>query len=278
MSQTQHSPKVLPLNPSAEYLRKAAKRLALKESIQLAAAQRQLAHDYGYRNWGEFMKRLLTMSQSSPREGDSRSERFQKPQPPSEAEGTGGILPLVPLRELIAFPHVVYPVIAGREKTKKAILTAKRENIAVVLVAQKDSFLTAPTEADLYTIGTIGLLLNIVQLPDGSVNAAIEGKRRAKVRRFILSDDLYRAEIEKITETATSGASGEDLVEAVASACDQTPLLAGWSKTLATGLQVSELADRVASDLRIGLAEKQTLLEMTDPVRRLEKVLEHLRS
>ena len=63
------------------------------------------------------------------------------------------------------------------ERTKKAILTAKRENIEVVLVAQKDSFLTAPTEADLYTIGTIGLLLNIVQLPDGTVNAAIEGKR-----------------------------------------------------------------------------------------------------
>lgn len=278
MSQTQHSPKVLPLNPSAEYLRKAAKRLARKESIQLAAAQRQLAHDYGYGNWGEFMKRLLAMSQSSPKESDSRSARSQKPQPPPEAEGTGGVLPLVPLRDLIAFPHVVYPIIAGRARTKKAILTAKSQNIAVVLVAQKDSFLTAPTEADLYTIGTIGNLLNIVQLPDGTVNAAIEGKRRARVRRFILSDDLYRAEIENVTEAATSEAGREDLIQAVASACDRTPLLVGSSTALASGLQASELADRVASDLQIRLAEKQTLLEMTDPVRRLEKVLEHLRS
>ena len=135
MSQTQHSPKVLPLNPSAEYLRKAAKRLPRKESIQLAAAQRQLAHDYGYRNWGEFMKRLLAMSQSSPKESDSRNDRSRKTQPPSEAEGTGGVLPLVPLRELTAFPHVVYPIIAGRAKAKKAILTAKKENIGVVLVA-----------------------------------------------------------------------------------------------------------------------------------------------
>jgi len=188
------------------------------------------------------------------------------------------VLPLVPLRELIAFPHVVYPIIAGRAKTKKAILTAKKANLAVVLVAQKDSFLAAPTEADLYTIGTVGILLNIVQLPDGTVNAAIEGKRRARVRRFILSDDWYRAEIEKVTEAATSEAGREELIEAVASACDQTPLLAGWSKALATALQASELADRVASDLQIRLAEKQTLLEMTDPVRRLEKVLEHLRS
>jgi hypothetical protein len=130
MSQNQDSPKVLPLNPSAEYLRKAAKRLARKESIQLAAAQRQLAHDYGHRNWGEFMKRLLSMSPSAPREGDSRNDRSQKPQPPPEAEGTGGVLPLVPLRELIAFPHVVYPIIAGRAKTMKAILTAKKENIS----------------------------------------------------------------------------------------------------------------------------------------------------
>jgi len=184
----------------------------------------------------------------------------------------------VPLRDLIAFPHVVYPIIAGRAKTKKAILTAKSQNIAVVLVAQKDSFLTAPMEADLYTIGTIGILLNIVQLPDGTVNAAIEGKRRARVRRFILSDDLYSAEIENVTEAATSEAGREDLIQAVASACDRTPLLAGWSTALASGLQGSELADRVSSDLQIRLAEKQILLEMTDPVRRLEKVLEHLRS
>jgi ATP-dependent Lon protease len=224
------------------------------------------------------MRSLPSISQSGPREGDFRNDGSQKPQPPPEAEGTGGILPLVPLRELIAFPHVVYPIIAGRAKTMKAILTAKSEHVAVVLVAQKDSSLAAPTEADLYTIGTIGILLNIVQLPDGTVNAAIQGKRRARVPRFMLSDDLYRAEIEKVTEAATLEAGREDLVEAVASACDQTPLLSDWSKALATGVPASELADRVASDLQIRLAEKQTLLEMTDPVRRLEKVLEHLRS
>ena len=93
-----------------------------------------------------------------------------------------------------------------------------------------------------------------------------------------MSDYSYRAEIEKVTEASMSETGCEDLIEAVASACDHAPLLAGWSKALATGLQVSELADRVASDLRIRLAEKQTLLEMTDPMRRLEKVLDHLRS
>ena len=90
------------------------------------------------------------------------------------------------------------------------------------------------------------------------MNAAIEGKRRARVRRFILSDDLYTAEIEKVTEAATSEAGREDLIEAVASACDQTPLLADWSKALATGLQASELAARVSSDLQIRLRKNKS--------------------
>src|SRR6266481_2270423 len=123
---TSHGPrKRLPQNPSEENLRKQAKQLAKDEGLQLAAAQRRLAIEYGYRNWAELMRAV-----SSP------------------------FVPLVPLRGLVAFPHEVHPLYVGRPKSIGA-LDAVAAGAPVLLVAQRDATVAEPGATDMYEVGTL---------------------------------------------------------------------------------------------------------------------------
>ena len=129
MSTSQVPRKRLPNNPSEENLRKQAKRLAAQEDLQLAAAQRRLAIEYGYRNWAELMRAVAS--------------RF---------------VPLIPLRELVAFPLEVYPVYVGRPKSISAI-DAVAAGSPILLVAQRDATLGEPSVRDMYEVGTLGVIV-----------------------------------------------------------------------------------------------------------------------
>src|SRR5271168_1433279 len=197
---TSHGPrKRLPQNPSEENLRKQAKRLAAQEDLQLAAAQRRLALEYGYRNWAELMRAVAS--------------RF---------------VPLVPLRGLIAFPHEVYPIFIGRRQSIKAVEAVKDPKTQIslaakspiLLVAQRDAAVAAPSAADMYEIGTLGVIVQRQLLPDRTMRIMVEGKRRARVARFVFDQRFFKAEAEEIAEPAGGSAGVETLMRSVLSALD----------------------------------------------------------
>jgi ATP-dependent Lon protease len=168
---TSHGPrKRLPQNPSEENLRKQAKQLAKKEGLQLAAAQRRLAIEYGYGNWAELMRAVAS--------------RF---------------IPVLPLRELVAFPHEVYPIFVGRQMSLSAI-NAVAAGSRILLVAQRDAKVTAPSPADMYEVGTLAVIVERDRLSDDTAKIIVEGRRRARVIRFVFDQQFYKAEVEKLAD------------------------------------------------------------------------------
>ena len=225
MAPTQNRSRSLPEKPSEEHLRKQAKDLARGEAIQLAAAQRRLAREYGYRNWSELIRHVKSLSAAhkATREADEATgptpleagpalkslwkrvadlprslnlldkqlladldpfpegpdplvqlrrsvldqvrdlpellELYEKLRFRSTALELEKDLPFLPLRDLIAFPHMVYPVFVGRSKSIKAIRSAMNRQLPIVMAAQKDPALESPNDADIYRIGVVGSLI-----------------------------------------------------------------------------------------------------------------------
>ncbi|GEM_PF-3511743 len=265
MSKSEHSPKVLPSNPSAEFLRKAAKRLARKESVRLATAQRRLAHEYGYRNWAELMAEVRL------------GAKARQPEAlPSATSQAANVLPLLPLRELIAFPRVVHPVFIGRPASIRAVRSAWERKVPIVMAAQKDASVANPGIDDIYPIGVLGVLVRVESMTDGTLKALIEGKGRVRISRFLLDAEQFGAQVEAIGEQPSAEAGVEHLLELVASAFVSArfkSLAGNRSIYLTANSNASVIADRIASHLQIGIERKQELLETTSTDERLRKIL-----
>jgi ATP-dependent Lon protease len=288
--------KQLPEKPSEEFLRKEAKRLAREHEMQLAAAQHQLSQDYGYRNWAELMTAVEALSQP----GTAAPSPSDPPTPPPEAppsKEAPNFFPFLPLRELIAFPHVVYPIYIGRPMSIAAVAFAEAQKTPILLAAQKDSMVRRPSGEDIYETGTLGVVLESMALPNGTIKAVLEGKKRARVSRFIFDQEFSKAEAEEIAEPIVSDAGLETLIKSVVSAFVRTRIkstpadfmraMAEGEKSVSQAAAVlgesvtttddpSVLADRIVSHLPMKLAEKQALLETPNPVERLKKILAHL--
>lgn len=284
MSTSQVPAKVLPAHPSEEHLRKEAKRLSRDEGIQLAAAQRQLAHDYGYKNWAA----LIAMVQGMPASGGSNGDDDpSQPAAPPPAQDSGGNLrlPLIALRELVAFPHVSYPIFVGRSKSIAAVSSAEQRRIPLVMVTQKDGHEEDLSKAEIYELGVIGSITRLLRLPDGTIKMMVEAKRRVCVSGVTLQDGFFSAEAKEIEETVVSSERIVDLLKDVISALTDKRLkiadelnneILPVSATTDDGAAV--ISDRIASELRMDLESKQELLETLDPAVRLEKLLAHLRA
>jgi len=281
MSATQTSSRSLPPNPSAEYLRKEAKRLARDGAMQLSAAQLRLAHEYGYKNWAELMTGVETMASAG---GDRTNDTSSQPDGPTQTGKSGAnVFPFLPLRGLVAFPHVSYPVFIGRPMSIKAVQYANDRQVPILLAAQKDPVIKDPSSSDVYQVGTIGRVTIAMRLPDGTIRTVIETNERARVSRFVFDEDFTKAEAEHIEEPLVSDTRLENLVPLVISALiskraktfgeDQPE---AWSVSATTTDGASILADRVASELQMDLAWKQALLELLNPADRLEKLLAYL--
>jgi ATP-dependent Lon protease len=277
MSEAQSSSKVLPPNPSAEYLRKEAKRLARDESLQLAAAQRRLAHEYGYRNWRQLMNAVQAMgAHGKIEEGGKAAD----PPSPSTGDKTADLLPCLPLRGLIAFPHVSYPIFVGRPTSIRAVQHAQECHLPLILAAQKDSSNVSPSDSDMYQVGTLGDVIQALRLPDGTIKTVIQTTRRVRISNFVFDQDFPKAHADEIAESASSDTRIESLVPSVISALvAQRARTFGkdkpeaWAVPATTADKAAMLADRIASQLEMPLSWKQALLELTDPAERLEKVL-----
>src|ERR1044071_7506577 len=109
---------------------------------------------------------------------------------PSAAAGTQK-LPLRPLRDLIIFPHMMMPLFVGREKSINALEEAMGKQTDIVLAAQKDAKTNTPEPKDIYAVGTVGTIIQLLRLPDGTVKVLVEGKRRVRIKNFVNNDSFF---------------------------------------------------------------------------------------
>ena len=188
------------------------------------------------------------------------------------------ILPILPLRDIVVFPHQPVPLFVGREKSVRALEEAMRaEGKQILLVTQKDKDDDDPSPNAIYNVGVVATILQLLKLPDGTVKVLVEGKARAGVTRFTSSGDFYEAEIAMVQEDGVGSPEAEALSRAVTEQFENYVKLNKKvpPEALAAIPQIdnpSELADRIAGHLSVKIAEKQQLLEVFNVVKRLEKV------
>jgi ATP-dependent Lon protease len=187
-------------------------------------------------------------------------------------------LPVLPLRDIVVFPHQPVPLFVGRETSGRALEEAMRtEDKQILLATQKDKDDDDPSPASIYDVGVVATVLQLLKLPDGTVKVLVEGKARAGVSRFTSREDYYEAEIALITEDGGASAEAEALSRAVVEQFENYVKLNKKvpPEALAAMPQIDnpgELADRIASHLSVKISEKQNLLEVFNIVKRLEKV------
>src|SRR6478609_7906942 len=115
-----------------------------------------------------------------------------------------GIAPLLPLRDIIVFPHMVSQLFVGRERSIAALDEAMNRGKEIFLSAQRNAKTNDPAPEDIFQIGSVGVIMQLLRLPDGTVKVLIEGKRRAKIRRFVESDAFFLVEFDDIPEVTTA--------------------------------------------------------------------------
>ena len=191
---------------------------------------------------------------------------------------TKKILPVLPLRDIVVFPHQPVPLFVGREKSVRALEEAMRDDGKdILLLTQKDKDDDDPAPIAIYEIGVVATILQLLKLPDGTVKVLVEGKARAAVTRYTNRADYYEAEIADLPEDPQASSEAEALSRAVVEQFESYVKLNKKvpPEALAAMPQIEnpgELADRVASHLSVKISEKQALLEIFDVVKRLEKV------
>jgi ATP-dependent Lon protease len=193
---------------------------------------------------------------------------------------TGRILPLLPLRDIVIFPHMVAPLFVGRPKSVAALSNAMdTADKHIFLATQNKAGIDNPTEKDIHQVGVIGTVLQLLRLPDGTVKALVEGQVRARINRFIRADDFFQVELAPIPETMGSVARVEALARSVNESFEAyAKLNKSISKDLVAKIgnitDHGKLADTVASHFSFKIEDKQRLLESTPLERRLNLLLE----
>ncbi|MFN9066719.1 MAG: LON peptidase substrate-binding domain-containing protein, partial [Bdellovibrionales bacterium] len=187
-------------------------------------------------------------------------------------------LPLLPLRDLIIFPHMMMPLFVGREKSINALEEAMSKQIDIVLAAQKDAKTNNPEPKDIYVVGTIGTIIQLLRLPDGTVKVLVEGKRRVRIKNFINNDSFFSVQIDEIEEDVDNLVEAQALIRSVKNTFETYVKL---NKRIPPEILMrvstidnpGELADIIVAQLNLKLEEKQKVLEILDPAKRLEHLL-----
>src|SRR3954468_3580623 len=186
--------------------------------------------------------------------------------------------PVLPLRDIVVFPHMIVPLFVGREKSVKALEDVMKDDKQILLVTQKNAAQDDPSPADIYSVGTVGTVLQLLKLPDGTVKVLVEGGYRAKITKFADNEAFFVAEAQALSDAAEpTGKEVEALARSVVSQFEQFIKL---NKKVPPEVLVSinqiedpsKLADTVASHLSLKIAEKQELLEIGSVSERLEKI------
>ena len=187
------------------------------------------------------------------------------------------ILPVLPLRDIVVFPHMVVPLFVGREKSVRALDEIMKGDKQILLATQKNSVDDDPAADAIYQTGVLATVLQLLKLPDGTVKVLVEGKSRARLTRFTDREDYYEAEAVEIEDEAGDPSQSEALLRAVIEQFENYVKLNKKvpPEALSSIPQItdaSKLADSVAAHLSVKIADKQGLLETFDVPKRLEKV------
>lgn len=186
--------------------------------------------------------------------------------------------PVLPLRDIVVFPHMIVPLFVGREKSIKALEEVMEAERFIMLASQKNAADDDPKTSDIYVHGTVASVLQLLKLPDGTVKVLVEGLARAKVKRYIANDDYLEADAEIIAEDEGSTVEVQALARSVVSEFENYVKLNKKVSSEVVGAvtqieNYSKLADTVASNLSVKISDKQEILEMPAVTSRLEKCL-----
>ncbi|HEY1615611.1 MAG TPA: endopeptidase La [Rhizomicrobium sp.] len=188
------------------------------------------------------------------------------------------LAPVLPLRDIVVFPHMIVPLFVGREKSVRALEEVMSEEKQILLLTQKNAAEDDPTAEGLHTIGTMATVLQLLKLPDQTVRVLVEGKSRARVLGFSPRTDFFQATLERIPEHGGDTKETEALVRTVKANFENYVKLNKKvpAETLASLAQIDDaakLSDTVASHLSVKIADRQQLLETLNTSERLERVL-----
>jgi ATP-dependent Lon protease len=197
--------------------------------------------------------------------------------------GTTMRIPLLPLRDIIVFPHMVVPLFVGRQKSIKALEEAMNKQKFILLAAQREAKTNEPAEEDIYRVGTLGSVVQLLRLPDGTVKVLVEGKKRARVIRYLDQAEFFLVEAEEIEETCSKTTEIEALTRSINSTFEHYVKLnkkipPEMIMSVASIDDPARLADTIVAHLGIKIDDKQALLEIENPAERLERVLGYMRS
>jgi ATP-dependent Lon protease len=202
----------------------------------------------------------------------------EKPDTPQVGSNSGTLAPVLPLRDIVVFPHMIVPLFVGREKSVRALEEVMNDEKQILLLTQKNKDDDDPSADGLHSIGTLATVLQLLKLPDQTVRVLVEGKGRARVTGFVPRTDFFQATIEKIADSTGDAKEAEALIRTVKTNFEQYIKLNKKvpAETLASVAQIDDaakLADTVASHLSVKISDRQALLETLSTVERLEKVL-----
>jgi ATP-dependent Lon protease len=194
-----------------------------------------------------------------------------------------GPVPLLPLRDIVVFPHMVVPLFVGRPKSIQALEDAMAGDRELVVVAQRVASEEDPTAEDLFSIGTLGTIIQLLRLPDGTVKVLVEGRNRAEIREYTSVDPYFAVDIDELSEEDADSPEAEALVRSIHTTFESYAKL---NKKIAPELVNSvaaisgpgKLADTVVAHLNLKLADRQKLLEVTSAVERLEEVYSRMQA
>ena len=195
----------------------------------------------------------------------------------SKAKQGKTVYPVLPLRDIVVFPHMIVPLFVGREKSVRALEDVMTHDKQILLVTQKNAQDDDPAEGELYQVGTVATVLQLLKLPDQTVKVLVEGKSRARIGKFIPNAEFFQAEAEPIPDTIETEKELTAIARSVSAQFENYVKLNKKVQpdVLASVSQIDEpskLSDAVASHLHVKIPDKQEILEQPSVAARLEKV------
>ncbi|MGK9169655.1 endopeptidase La [Inquilinus limosus] len=187
------------------------------------------------------------------------------------------LYPVLPLRDIVVFPHMIVPLFVGREKSVRALEDVMKEDKQILLVTQRNASQDDPSPTEIFEVGTIGTVLQLLKLPDGTVKVLVEGVRRARIVRYADNPEFFQAQVEPLDDVGNDPQEIEALGRAAVAQFEQYIKL---NKKIPPEVLVSvnqiedgaKLADTIAAHLSLKIPEKQQILEIASITERLEKV------
>ncbi len=210
-------------------------------------------------------------------EDDPDNEKNEKQDEHAQTRGDGSVVPLLPLRDIVVFPHMVVPLFVGRPKSIQALEDAMGGSRELMLSAQRQAGEEEPTAEDIFEFGTLGTIIQLLRLPDGTVKVLVEGKSRARIRSFQSNEPYFSVRVETHPDDPAVSPEAEALVRTIHSTFESYVKLnkkvpPELLSTITAIHEPGKLADTIVAHLNLKLEERQNLLEMISTFERLEEV------